>query len=71
MNAMIMVWHYLNNNTRTNFVISLSLNANPLISLIPSPPPQMASNFRHLLGCGTIAMLHRHTKFTETERIDA
>ena len=34
-NKMIMVCHSLNNNARTGLVISLCLNANPLISLIP------------------------------------
>ena len=35
MNEMIMVCHSLNNNTRTGLIISLCLNANPLIGLIP------------------------------------
>ena len=43
MNEMITLCHSLNNNTRTGLVISLCLNAN-----------RMASNFRHLLSCGTI-----------------
>ena len=42
------------NNTRMGLVISLCLNSNHLISLITPPPPQTASNFRHLLSCGTI-----------------
>ena len=50
MNEMITVCHSLNNNTCTGLVTSLCLNANRLISLIP----RMASNFRHLLSCGTI-----------------
>ena len=41
-----MVNHSLDNNTHTGHVISLCLNENPLISLIP----RMASNFRHLLS---------------------
>ena len=41
------------NNTRMGLVISLCPNSNHLISLI-SPPPQTASNFRHLHSCGTI-----------------
>ena len=41
MNKMIMVCHSLNNYTRTGFVISLCLNTNPLISLIPSETPQI------------------------------
>ena len=41
MNAMIMVCHSLNNNTRTALVISFCLNANPLISLISSEWPQI------------------------------
>ena len=49
MNEMIRVSH-LNNNTRTGLVISLCLNTNPLVSLIP----QIALNFRHLRSCGTI-----------------
>ena len=43
-----MTRHSVNNNTHMGFVISLCSN---LISLIPS---QAASNFRHLLSCGTI-----------------
>ena len=35
MSEMITVCHSLNNNTRTGLVISLCLNANLLISLIP------------------------------------
>ena len=36
MNEMIMLCHSVNNNnTRTSSVISLCLNINPLISLIP------------------------------------
>ena len=50
MNETFMVSHSLDNNTHTGHVISLCLNANPLISLIP----RMASNFRHLLSCGTM-----------------
>ena len=50
MNNMIMMCHSLNNNILTGLVISLCLNANLLISLTP----RMASNFRHLLSCGTI-----------------
>ena len=41
MNEMVMVCHSLNNNTRTGLVISLCLNANLLVSLIP----RMASNY--------------------------
>ena len=36
MNEMIMVCHSLNNNTCTGLVISLCLNPNSLISLIPT-----------------------------------
>ena len=36
--------------------ISLCLNANSLISLIP----RMAFNFRHLLSCGTIRAVKFH-----------
>ena len=46
-----MMGHSVNNNTRMDLVISLCSNSNHLISLIP---PQTASNFRHLLSCGTI-----------------
>ena len=35
MNEMIMVGYSLNNNKRTGVVISLCLNANPSISMIP------------------------------------
>ena len=35
MNEMIMVYHSLNNNTRKGLAISLCLNTNLLISLIP------------------------------------
>ena len=41
MNEMIMVVHSLNNNTSTGLDISLCLNANPLISLIPLKWPQI------------------------------
>ena len=51
MNGMTIVCHSLNNNTHTGLVISLCLNVNTLISLIP---PRMTANFRHLLSCGTI-----------------
>ena len=37
-------------NTRTGFVVSLCLNANRWISLIPPN----GLNFRHLLSCGTV-----------------
>ena len=47
---MIMLRRSVNNNTRMALVISLCSNSNHLISLI-SPT---ATNFRHLLGCGTI-----------------
>ena len=53
MNDMIIVCHSLKSNTLMGLVISLCLNANPLIRLIP----RMASNFRHLLSCGTIGLL--------------
>ena len=46
-----MTRHSVNNNTAMGLVISLCSNSNHLISLIP--PPQTASNFRHLLSCGT------------------
>ena len=45
--------HSVYNNTRKGLVISLCLNSNHLISLIP---PQTASNFRHLLSCDTIGI---------------
>ena len=35
MNAIIMLCHSLNNNTRTGLVKSFCLNTNPLIGLIP------------------------------------
>ena len=37
---------------RHGLVISLCSNSNNLISF--PPPPRTASNFRHLLNCGTI-----------------
>ena len=49
---MIMMRHSVTNNTRMGLVISLCSNSNHLISLIP--PPGTASNFRHILSCGTI-----------------
>ena len=65
MNEMIMVCHSLNNNTCTGLVISLCLNTNPLISLIPpaliSPGIAWAANkmpdentlgvFHHISNC--------------------
>ena len=50
MNEMIMASHSLNNNTRMSLVISLCLNTNRLVSLIPP----IASNLRYLISCGTI-----------------
>ena len=47
MNKMIMACHSLTNSTGTGLVISLCLNTNPLINLIPP-------NFRHLPSCGTL-----------------
>ena len=44
--------HSLYNNTRMGLGISLCSNSNHLIILIP----QTASNFRHLLSCGTIGI---------------
>ena len=41
MNEMIIVCHSLNNNTCMGLVISLCLNTNPLISLIPPESPQI------------------------------
>ena len=48
-----MTSHSVNNETGMGLVISLCSNSNRLISLIP----QTASNFRHLLSCGTIVIL--------------
>ena len=50
---------FCNNNTRMGLIISFCSNSNHLISLIPPPPKKKtkkktASNFRHLLSCGTI-----------------
>ena len=39
------------NISKLGLVTSLCSNSNHLISLIP---PQTASNFRHLISCGTI-----------------
>ena len=47
--------HSVNNDTRMGLVTSICSNSNHLISLIP---PQTASNFRHLLSCGTIAEIN-------------
>ena len=63
-----MVSHSLNNNTRTGLFISLCLKTNPLVSLMP-PPPRIASNFRHLLSCGTIARMKAVTSCS-TQKID-
>ena len=49
--------HSVNNNTRMDLVIFLYSNSNHLISLIP---PKTASNFRHLLSCGTIDEVCQH-----------
>ena len=48
-----MVRHSVNNNISTSLVIFPCPNSNHLISLIPPG----ASNFRHLLSCGTIVSL--------------
>ena len=50
MSEMITVCHSLNNNTRMGLFISLF----KYISFDQSDPPRIASNFRHLLSCGTI-----------------
>ena len=50
----------VNNNTHMGLVISLCSNSNHLISLIP----QTASNFRHLLSCGTVATILGPTEVT-------
>ena len=47
---MIMMCHSVNNNTRMGLAKSLCSNSNHLISLTT----RTASNFRHLLSCGTI-----------------
>ena len=52
-----MTRHSVNNNTCMDLVIFLYSNANHLISLIP---PKTASNFRHLLSCGTIDEVCQH-----------
>ena len=46
-----MTCHFVNNNTRMGLVISLCSKLKSFDQLIP---PQTASNFRHLLSCGTI-----------------
>ena len=46
----------MNSNTRMGLVICLCSNSNNLISLIP----RTASNFRHLLSCGTIELRHTY-----------
>ena len=55
---MIMTRYSVNNNTPMGLVISLCSNSNHLIS----NTPKTASNFRHLLSCGTIVcdtIVHR------------
>ena len=51
MNEMIMVSHSLKNNTNMGLVISLCLNTNPLISLIPPNGLKFQTCF---VSCGTI-----------------
>ena len=51
---MIMIRHSVTNNTRLGLVASLCSNLNYLISLVP----RTASNFGHLLSCGTIGPGH-------------
>ena len=52
-----MMRHSVNNSTRMGVVISLCTNSNHLISLTP----QTASNFRHLLSCGTIVFANNNS----------
>ena len=47
-----MTRHSVNNNTRMDLVISLCSNSNHFKSSVNTP--QTASNFRHLLSCGTV-----------------
>ena len=67
-----MTRHSVNNNRGMGLVISLCSNSNHLISLIP---PQTASNFRHLLSCGTKesisvrGMFSYETSATETANL--
>ena len=49
-----MTCHSVNNNIRIGLVISLCSNSNHLISSYP----QTATNFRHLLSCGTIVIFY-------------
>ena len=58
-----MMRHSVNNNTHMGLVIFLCPNSNHLISLIP----QTASNFRHLLSCGTIVLSLRPILRTNSE----
>ena len=41
MNELIMVCHSLSSNTCAGLVVSLCLNTNPLISLVPPESPQI------------------------------
>ena len=56
---MIMMHYSVNINTRMALGISFCSNSNHLISIIP----RTASNFTHLLSCGTIEamkIVHHH-----------
>ena len=63
-----MTCHSGNNNTRMGLVISLCSNSTHLISLLP---PQIASNFRHLLSCGIIVTfgMHRASREGRSSRV--
>ena len=50
---------------RRGLVISLCLNTNPLISLIP----RMASKFRHLLSCGTIERINSARQLKSVSKV--
>ena len=63
-----MTSHSGNNNTRIGLAISLCSNSTHLISF---SAPQIASNFRHLLSCGTIVTFgtHRPSREGQTSRV--
>ena len=54
-----MVCHSVNDNTPLGLVISLCSNSDNFISLVPGT----ASNFTHLLNCGTIQNVYVYELF--------
>ena len=58
MNEMIMMGHSLNNNTRMGYMSLFKYT-----SFGQSASPRIASNFRHLLSCGTTVTVFRFSLF--------